>query len=55
MDAPKGFVALEKAVLMLDLSRRTVFNMIKAGEIKTKKIRKWRFVPLPEIQKILNG
>jgi hypothetical protein len=53
--APKDCFTIEVAFMTMDVSRRTLFNMIKRNEIKVRKIGYWTFVPKKEVEKFLNG
>ena len=51
----KHHLILKEVFPMLGISRRTLMNWVKAGEVKTEKRGKYRFVPMTEIERLLNG
>lgn len=55
MKTPKGFVTIDEAFKLLGVARSTLFEMVKKKEIKSLKIKRWRFVSKAEIERYLDG
>lgn len=48
----KLMASVDEAATALDVSRSTIWNLIKDGEIQTVKIRGRRLVPLTELRRL---
>ena len=50
--AERGLYDVREAATWLSISTRSVFNLIAAGEIKTRRIGRRRLIPKAELEKL---
>lgn len=53
--APVGLLAVEAAAERLGIARSTAWEAIRAGELRTVKVRGRRLVPTTELERIARG